>query len=204
MALVLTWQLLYLDDYFGLQAFLSSDPADGSSGLLCWRGRAYTMWSRGTREGGGLWALCSSTVSMDSMGSISADASLKHRQDKRHHLPTKSRKQRQQSNIRDVHNFFPFFVAVSDWKVLLKRILLSVYHKIWILSGLCINPDKKNLFSLIHLSWIIWKPLDHCLELKSLTFPQLLHSKTDQQTGSQTPPVCHSIWSCPSHRTPVN
>lgn len=62
-----------------LQASLSSETAEGSSGLLCRSCSAYSMCNRGTSEAGGLWALCSSTVSMLSVGSRKDDASLQHR-----------------------------------------------------------------------------------------------------------------------------
>lgn len=51
------------------QALLSSGLAGGSRGLLCGSGRASSMWRRGTSEAGGLCTLCSSAVSMCSVGS---------------------------------------------------------------------------------------------------------------------------------------
>lgn len=51
------------------QALLSSGLARGSRGLLCGSGRAYSIWRRGTSEAGGLCTLCSSAVSMCSVGS---------------------------------------------------------------------------------------------------------------------------------------
>lgn len=62
--------------YTVLQAPSSSETAEGSSGLLCCSGLAYSMCSRGTSDAGGLRALCSSTVSMLSAGSKKDDASL--------------------------------------------------------------------------------------------------------------------------------
>lgn len=59
-----------------LQSPLSSVAPEGSSGLLWTRGWAHSMCSLGTSDAGGLWTLCSSIVSMPSMGSISEDASL--------------------------------------------------------------------------------------------------------------------------------
>lgn len=59
------------------QALLSSRVVRGSRGLLCGSGRAYNIWRRGTSEAGGLCTLCSSAVSMYSVGSsMDEDTSL--------------------------------------------------------------------------------------------------------------------------------